>query len=318
MPFQVAFSYKKNEPPALTLITAGEDQQVSCGDTITLTAIVDDEDNLPGHTLEWEQLTGPPVVLSCPTCLITTYPLVDKSEKTFRFWIDRGIPLKEQYDDVGIFHTPTTTNPKQAQTAESFGAVFVPASSPECSSIVRTPPPPDLQSSEVTTGLLLVWDEVERVNLRPFVTQYTVYESGIPVQTTDVNAPREYDGALELVYQIFTELVVNGQYSSEFSCEADFSNEDLIRVIDDYTPHQGQSADPRIFSRTNYGNVVINNADVSVIPKQSQTAEPHSFSRTNYGNVVINNADISVTPKQAQTAIPVVNITRFSSGGIGG
>lgn len=315
MPFQISFSHHQSKPPAVVLLSAGADQQVFCGAVVVLEATVDDPAKLPGHPLEWEQLEGNPVILSCPTCLITTYPLGDLTDKTFRFWIDRGT-IDEQYDDVSIFHTPTSTCPQQSNPGDggSFNK-YIPASSPECSTITRVPPPPELQSSEVDAGLLLVWDQVERVDLRPFVTQYTVYEAGIPVQTTDVSDPREYFPATETTYQILTEFDVNSQYSSELSCEADFSDDDLTRVIDDYNPYQSIAANPK-YSRVNYGN--ITEFGLSVNPYQSSAANPRIYNRVNYGNIVIQGESESINPPQSQRANPVLNITRYDSGGIGG
>lgn len=327
MPFQVTFSYKVNEAPPVILITAGEDQQAACQPTITLTAIVDVPANLPGHTLEWEQTEGNPVILSCPTCLSTTYNVTDQTDKTFRFWIDRGINGKEQYDDVSVKHTPTSVCPQQTLTPDAQETHGVPSSSPECDSIIASaavPAPVPGDSNDVPgAGVGITWDEVERVDLRPFVTQYTVYESGIAVEVVPVGNERIYSPLLPTVYQIFTEFIVNGIESSEYSCERDFTVLPVpsVVVIDETAPQQTLMPEPQL-ALTKFGNIVIggDGDTTSSAPQQTLTPEP-VISVVRYGNILITvetDNTISTAPFQALTPEPVADVTRFSSGGIGG
>lgn len=326
MPFQVAVSYKKNELPPIILITAGNDQIVACGTEIILEATVDELLNLPGHTLEWEQLTGTAVTLSCPTCLMTSYPLSDLSEKTFRFWIDRGIPTKEQYDDITIFHTATSRQPIGGQMSGKVGGSgggITPADSPECESIVATalPPPPEMQSAEVVgAGVGLIWDIPPRVDLQPFITQYTVYEDGTPVQTTAAADPRVYQPTQEAVYQIFTEFLVNGIYSSDWSCERDFIN-DLplpnVLVIDDYTPVPAVvSAKPNV-AITRWDNSINSEGD-SVQPVGGTMAMKQVVSIVKFGNLINSEGDSAQPVGGTIADSMVVAITRYDSGSIGG
>lgn len=319
MPFQVSVSYKINEAPPVILITAGADQQISCATSVVLTAVVDEPGNLTGHTLEWEQLTGAPVILSCPTCLTTTYALVGLTDKSFRFWIDKGVTNKEQYDDVFIFHTPTSYVPLTGQIADPDAWAGVPSDSPECLSIIITasPQPPVLQSAQVEAGLALLWDVPPRVELQPFIVQYTVYEDGVPVQTTPVGAERKYDGATSAIYSIFTEFSVNGQYSSEFSCERDYIG-DLelpnILMFDDFIAPTSQIANPEL-TLVKYGFVVLKEPE-STMPLTGQIAAPEVVV-TKYGNAVISDTE-SDMPLTGQIATPTLDITRYNSGGIGG
>lgn len=325
MPFQVSFSNARLGPPPVILISAGENQSVFCGTVVTLEAIVDEIDNIVGHTLEWEQLSGNPVLLSCPTCLTTTYPLTDLTEKIFRFWIDKGIPNLEQYADVTIFHTPTSDYASFAYVAfdGSDSAHYVPASSPPCDSIIITlVEPPLFESEEVPGALGLEWDIVEQVDLRPFVTQYTVLEDSIPVATVLVGEERKYTPTIPAVYQILTEFVVNGQYSSELSCEKDFTG-DLypnIVVIDD------------TFASFAFGG--FKGDDIAIVKYTNEVvADPESefasfafngFAGDNveivaFGNIVV------FEPESEYASFAFngfkgdgVSITRFDSGSIGG
>lgn len=107
MGFQVVFNTTQLGIPQVVLISAGEDTFVACGSTVGLLGVVDIPANLPGHAILWEQLTGTPVVLSNTDTLGTSYPFVERSDKTFRLWIDKGLP-EQQFKDVAVFHTPLT------------------------------------------------------------------------------------------------------------------------------------------------------------------------------------------------------------------
>ena len=93
--------------PKVTLLSAGETQQVICTPMVYLSATI--EGDLTRHTTEWEQLTGTPLVTITPVDATNAYYDImgpAGSDKVFRFWIDKGRSYA-QYSDVTIRTTPT-------------------------------------------------------------------------------------------------------------------------------------------------------------------------------------------------------------------
>ena len=157
-----------------------------------------------------------------------------------------------------------------------------------------------------------MWDQVAQVDIRPYVVQYTVYENGIPVQTSTVNQPREYTPVTNTTYQIFTEFEINGVYSSEFSCIQDFTaGLPPIVVVDDYYPSYGFDTDP--VSVTKYG-FIINREGNSIYGTYGY--DVGSISITKYSFVTLTNN--TSTYSAYGYDVGNVSITRFSSGSIGG
>ena len=104
MPFQVSYSFKATPVGVINFFSAGEDQFPVCDTSVTLTAIVIGD--LTGHTIVWEQLTGPAVTFTSPlNQLVVTYTVATFEDRSFRFTIDKGTG-SEQFDDVGMFGTP--------------------------------------------------------------------------------------------------------------------------------------------------------------------------------------------------------------------
>ena len=93
--------------PKVTLLSAGETQQVVCTPMVYLSATF--EGDLTRHTTEWEQLSGTPMVTITSVDATNAYYVVTDpvgSDKVFRFWIDKGRSYA-QYSDVTIRTTPT-------------------------------------------------------------------------------------------------------------------------------------------------------------------------------------------------------------------
>lgn len=88
------------------LLSAGDEQVVTCAPIVYLEASVDG--NLNGHTFEWVQMTGIPTVALIPGGNpLQAYYVVENvgSDKTFRFYIDRNTQI-QQYADVIVRTTP--------------------------------------------------------------------------------------------------------------------------------------------------------------------------------------------------------------------
>lgn len=93
--------------PKVTLLSAGDTQQVVCTPMVYLTATISGD--LNRHTTEWEQISGSPQVTIISIDSLNAYYTVGSpagTDKVFRFWIDKGRNYA-QYADVIIRTTPT-------------------------------------------------------------------------------------------------------------------------------------------------------------------------------------------------------------------
>jgi len=139
MSFQVTFNTVQLGIPKVVLLSAGTDTFVACGSIVSLTGIVDIPENLPGHAILWEQVAGVDVVLSATDTITTSYTFVERSDKVFRLWIDKGLP-EQQFKEVSIFHTPTSTFGLSFGNTSSFRRIPI-ADVVECSTISRIDEP---------------------------------------------------------------------------------------------------------------------------------------------------------------------------------
>ena len=173
MPFQITLQTYRQLLGQINSFTAGPDQLVLCEDTIVLEATVDGD--LFGHTFEWEQLSGTVVVLNNDDTLTPSFSNVDGSDKTFRFYLDRGTP-KEQFDDITVFNKPISD--AQFNKSDSTFRRFIGVDEVECSSInavleTNVPPPITLQGDgpDPLNRLVLDWDLPPDLNYRPFLEE---------------------------------------------------------------------------------------------------------------------------------------------------
>lgn len=107
MPLYVGYTQKRRK---VKLYTAGETVYLlikNVGGTFDLQALVNDETNLRNYELLWEQLTGEPVILSSVNTLSTSFQILEKSDKLFRFSLDLGTN-REQVEEVTVYFTPTS------------------------------------------------------------------------------------------------------------------------------------------------------------------------------------------------------------------
>lgn len=251
MSFQSVYSSKKFDLPEVILLSAGEDQTIICGaSTVFLTATVDDPGNLPGHTLEWEQLNGATVITTTPLALSTNYPLIENSDKEFRFYIDKGRP-QEQFMDVRIFHTPTdfpSFNTNDNDHILKFRLPLIPVDCPSIIStvVVSAPLPstlvglePDPVNIDITLDFshpdFSIVDPGTTSNYLSHISQYSILENGIEITTIPPSPIDSSAGAgppldsLSLsglglnTYTIDTLYNIQGFTYTEISCEADFS-----------------------------------------------------------------------------------------------
>lgn len=110
---QILWVASRRKIPAVSIVTAGEDQNAICVPAVYLEAVIDG--SLLGHTAQWEQVSGSPIVelLSVggptPNPLLAYYlvPGLPGTDKVFRFVIDKGTS-SEQSMTVTIRTTPST------------------------------------------------------------------------------------------------------------------------------------------------------------------------------------------------------------------
>jgi hypothetical protein len=312
MPFQVVNTSKKLPRFGVTLISAGDDQLIFCGDTVYLEARVDDPSKLEGHSLLWEQLEGAPVPLATPYQIATTYPFVETTDKVFRFWINKGT-LVEQYRDVNIFHTPRAVCDIVIPNASVIR--IVPSDPVPCDSItveiVEHIPVPDGGHDDnvsVIYDIVIEWGLPTDPDLLPLLIQTVLYENGIPVYTALPSDPREYIGGTN-TYSVLAEFNVRGQYSSEMSCIKDFTGLTLpdMRVINDTTEPLGLSNINTQYTR--YTNAMV----------QTESLTEYGLSNVNY-SVIQYSQLVNAGELTTYTSIGdgTVTIERFDPGGIGG
>ena len=335
MPFQVVFNTVQIGLPAVVLLSAGEDRFVACGNTVFLEGEVDIVENLAGHTILWEQMVGVPVVLSDPNSLATSYSFVERSDKTFRLWLDKG-EIYQQFKDISIFHTPKsemvmglsnsklTKNLPAADVVECTsisGSLTFTVPAPELGQPDRTPCQP---SGEPPTGGILfdfsvTWTVPDtKTELIPLFLDSQLFYAD-----SDTSAsPRYTDlpgsvvthqffpgGELELKrYYIVTRYDVAGEIITGQSCTVDYTGIQipLAHVIDDNPISMGLS-NPSI-ELVKYGNIFVENiSDVSM-----GLSNP-SIEIINYSNIYLE----SVSATEMGLSNPAINITRFDPTGIG-
>ena len=183
MPFQIVLQTYKQNRGLINSFTAGPDQLVLCENIINLEATVDG--NLFGHTIEWEQIAGNPVTLLNPNTLTPSYVEVDTTEKTFRFYIDRGTVF-EQFDDITVFSKPVSNTTYQ-QGKTKFRK-FLEVDEVECSSIqasfTTTAPPPITFSGngpDTLSNLVIDWDLPPDLVKRPYLEELNLQIGGYQI-----------------------------------------------------------------------------------------------------------------------------------------
>jgi hypothetical protein len=107
MPLYVGYTQKRRR---VKLLTAGESVYLlikTVGGTYDLKAVINDTTNLRNYELLWEQLTGEPVILSSTNTLSTSFQILEKTDKLFRFSLDLGTN-QEQSEEITVYFTPTS------------------------------------------------------------------------------------------------------------------------------------------------------------------------------------------------------------------
>ena len=203
MPFQVSYSLNSIPPGEIHFFSAGDDQVTVCDTSVTLTAIV--VGDLLGHTVVWEQLTGPAVTFTSPVDqLIVTYDIASFEDRSFRFYIDKG-KYAQQSDDVHVYGAPTFSH--YSGIPASVGAITLGNEFGSDVPVIRVLDAfPDTPQSVAETGLSsnpkLFWDIPERVDT---IVQYVVQERSVAGPWTD-------EAILPPLTQMYTPLNVGSTY----------------------------------------------------------------------------------------------------------
>lgn len=318
MPIQVVATYKKIPPPPVDLVSAGDDVFPLCDITIFLEAIVDPIINIQGHTIDWVQLTGTPVILIDADTLTPSYLQIihDETDKEFEVTIDKDLP-DEQRARVIVYATPTSLLVGNYGPSDSI--TQTPADAVECNSITVStsaliPPPAGGHDDDVaiTEVFAISWDLPPDPLLSSFLTDMVVNENGIPVATYLPLDTLTYFGGPN-VYSITSNYIVNGNPSSETSCTQDFTQEVIpsTRVIDDRIDNVAFDAESIIKLFPNNVRSVTDNFVNA------------GYSRYSSDAIVsyLINTTIPIIPDSMPIAgLPAGNviIVRFYEGGIGG
>jgi hypothetical protein len=268
-----------------------------------------------GHTLEWEQLSGPAVVINDADQLVANYTHIAGGDKVFKFTIDKGYP-EEQSGTATIYDTPTSLC--RNDWANQDQSKYVPSDAVPCDSIIATPtfeiPEPSLPPNDdvgLIATLVITWDKPEDLNLQPFLTRMVLYENGTAVEIYDgQGSPGTlvYEEGIRAIYQILSEFHIRGYDSSELSCLKDFTTieDPNTRVIDDVTYNS--------FAKAELTKIVFTN---EINTQQDTLLEAFPNADTVTSRFINTYQDITDSTN-TNFANPEITTQRFDPGGIGG
>lgn len=115
-------------------LTLASMKLVGCTVTVMLNAniTVSPGDNIAAHRFEWEQIAGDPVIWledQDQPSVTWQYPDEFRTDRTFRFWVDRGTNV-EQFADILVTAIPrsdfsqgTSVNPTYFTTTDSVSGI---------------------------------------------------------------------------------------------------------------------------------------------------------------------------------------------------
>lgn len=327
MPFQVSYSSKKSELPEVTLLSAGADQLILCGvSTIFLEATVDNPANLVGHTLEWEQLTGPPATTTTPNQLTTSYPFSDTVDKVWRFYIDRGTPA-EQFADTNVFHTPTSV----IQRYGAADGLYRPhreasAQDPVPSASILAPPPSGDHDPDVpgVSAIKLVWDIptftsnttlVGQLNRTEFWRKtvyngtYTLEGTVGPTQDSFIGLAGYY--IIRTVFDSPDNSGIELFYDTEIIRAVDLVLDGISHIVDDLVATSNKG---RTTSVVRFTNEVFTPPFVDVYSGSVKPASPTVVNRFTF---ITNSPPAVDIYSGSMGSTKSINITRINQGGIG-
>lgn len=268
MPIQVVATFMKIPPPPVDLVTAGNDVFPFCDTVVTLTAVVSPPENLQGHSIIWEQLSGAVVTLINPTEIVVSYNQItnDVTDKEFRITIDKGLK-EEQTDTVVVYATPTsipiTSSPSVTWNGIPSDAVI----DLTVDTTASVAPPQNVRNVDVviTPEFNIIWSQPPQEDLQPFVVDYELFENDVKVATLLSTDPLIYSGGPEKYY-VVTNFVVNGvapyQSSSAKSRVEDFVDA-VTPLTDAFDDIGGLSFGVSAPILTTFPNIVQRNLDTT-------------------------------------------------------
>jgi hypothetical protein len=283
---------------------------VFCGTYIYLNADVDGD--LRGHTIEWEQISGQPVLIDDIHSQSTFYERLENSNKTFRFWIDKG-RATEQYDDLIIYGTPTETltgtTTQVTKLTRGIATEPVPCETILGTTTLTIGPPTQLhgESTNVNYQMDVTWDLPPTYNDN--IDEMVLYKDGVPVGTFSILDNLSYDGATGN-YSVLTKYnfgihPIDEQPSCEKTLTVEVDN--LVRAVDDAVV---SSTGAISFLKTSYLPVVerITNS----LPTSLGTITYNKATYITTIETVVN--DMTASTKQ----LTELNISRYDPQAIGG
>lgn len=146
-------------------IDAGDNQTVVCDTQAQLEGVVDGD--LTGHTIEWVQLSGDPVLSWNPNPNVLDPVITFNSfsdDMTFRLYIDRNTS-NEKYDDVNVYKTPNSVSVFYAENSELYTTI----------DLEKTPK----FENSLTSGYAIRWD--------PAIKDTNSRYAGVIIEKWDTN-----------------------------------------------------------------------------------------------------------------------------------
>jgi len=314
MGFNVSYSIRTLTVFEIQLLSASDIVTAFCpvGDII-LTADVSDEDLLDGHTLLWEQVAGTAVTLLNPASLVTSFPFGDTVDKTFRFYIDKGLP-GEQYKDVYVYYTPTTVGARGScvgtvtlgkgpgDVAENIFANAGPGAPVTGDFIDNVVPNP---------GVELTWDAPSG-DLADDIIKYEVYKDAILQSTYYPGDALSFNGGpgtyIIKSYFDFQNNIINND--EVFDAASFFPANTVYHTVDDVASMESTIS-------KSYNTIVrftiSKRNETDIVPQGSTSEAVINFARfTNKVQI----PDLDIVP-QGTMSDSFINITRTNPSGVG-
>jgi hypothetical protein len=330
MPLYVGTAQKRRRVKLLTAGNTVFKLTNVLGGTINLNAILNDTTNLRNHTLTWEQTKGELVTLSSSNTLETSYVISDNTDKTFEFYIDKGLNT-QQTKKVEIYYTPTSTVSDKkgfAFTPENDNSKTIPNFRFEFGTEYPEPTGESNYNVDIKAGTGIGFDDVFDSFLLGNAIRLRLYgEVGVWTYnpTTLMKSVEAVDG--KVIKFIFVE---NGSYAIEidyihnnisgeitYRSEPIFAfdvgpTENLFRGIDEVIPvNTGAAFKINNISRQSFLKSAVNDL---LYPKSGQGYK-HIYTDRKI-NTKIDNLETSVDQLNG-TAFKFIKVTRLNPSQIG-
>ena len=279
MPFQVSLCASTSKLTKVTTVMMPPFVS-PCISSLTLTATV--VSGQPGgHTFLWELASGSPVDFTSPVNqLVATCDLIDSTDRTFYFWIDKGKPTQirqifmyvgtptDMVDGVGGNITPVCTQDVLNGTiscASIIGTQSCALVDPSGTGAIN-PNNPVLRWS-LPTGIGLQYIEVQQ----DISGVWTTILSILPTDPQILN-----NATWGAYYRVITNYTIEGQYYKQYSCP--------YPLLIDFSTYNTYITDV-LYGGGNISPVTTNQVNYTLLSMDSLTDEIHDMAILQGGNI---------------------------------